>query len=153
MRAPLLLPLLVLLLGAAACKPPRSPREVAGARVTGTWTARSAAAGAPLDTGNLAWALVLAEREAGKVDGRGTLRRGGEDSAFRLHGHRAEHEITLEWELPGETAKFHGSVLDARTIVGEVQMRGDTLPVSFTREEAPPAAPAASGTPPPPPPR
>ncbi|HEX2191349.1 MAG TPA: hypothetical protein VHG51_20730 [Longimicrobiaceae bacterium] len=134
MRAALKLWLLVLLLAAAACKPPRSPREVSEARVTGEWTAHSVAAGAPLDTGNLAWSLALVEREAGKVDGRGSLRRGGEAAPFGIHGQRAEHEITLEWALPGETVKFHGSVVDARTIVGEVWMRGDTLPVSFTRE-------------------
>lgn len=136
MRAPLRLPLVALLLAAAACKPPRSPREVAEARVTGEWTAHSVAAGAPLDTGNLEWSLTLTEREAGKVDGRGGLRRGGGETApFRVHGQRAEHEITLEWRLPGETARFHGSVVDAKTIVGEVWLRRDTLPVSFTREE------------------
>ncbi|HEV2733283.1 MAG TPA: hypothetical protein VGV85_00545 [Longimicrobiaceae bacterium] len=134
MRAPPTLPLLLLLLAAAACKPPRSPREVAQARVSGEWAASSAAVGEPLDTGSLSWRLTLVEGAAGKVDGRGSRRRGAEAASFRLHGHRGENEITLEWALPEETAKFHGSILDARTIVGELQTPRDTLPVSFKKE-------------------
>ena len=53
--------LLVVLLLAVSCKPPRSPREIARERVTGEWHAQSVAAGAPQGSGALGWSMALHE--------------------------------------------------------------------------------------------
>lgn len=122
------------LVALAACKAPRAPREKAGEKLTGRWTAESAAVGAPLDTGHVAWALALEEQAGGKVGGRGSRRHGGETLSFAIDGLRGESELTLEFPLRGEGVKYHGSILDARTIMGELQTPRDTLPVSFRKE-------------------
>jgi hypothetical protein len=130
--------LLVLLIAAAvmACKPPRNPREVSEGRVTGTWTARSAAVGAPRDTGQAVWRLTFFEHAAGKVDGHGSVAVGGAMDAFVLQGHRGEAEFTFEFKLPRDGVKFHGSVIDPKTITGEMQMPKDTLHITLTREKS-----------------
>ncbi len=133
MRAPLLVPLIAL--AVVACKPPRNPREVSEGRVTGTWTARSAAVGAPRDTGQAVWRMTFFEHAAGKVDGHGSVRVGGAMDAFVLQGHRGEAEFTFEFKLPRAGVKFHGSVIDPTTITGEMQMPADTLPITLTREK------------------
>jgi hypothetical protein len=120
-------------LALAACHPPRSPREVAQGNVTGTWTAESAAIGEPQDSGYVAWRLTLQEHAAGKVDGRGIARHGTESTAFVLTGHRGEDEVTLQWELLGAAVKYHGAIMDAKTMVGEMQMPHDTLHVTLMR--------------------
>lgn len=117
----------------AACHPPRSPREIAEGSVTGWWTAVSAASGEPRDTGRAAWRLSLEQREAGRLAGRGSLSRAGDSATFTLAGLRAETEINLELHLPGGV-RFHGSIADPRTLVGEMAFPDDTLPVTFTRE-------------------
>jgi hypothetical protein len=121
-------------LALAACHPPRSPREVAQGNVTGTWTAESAAIGEPQDSGHVAWRLTLQEHAAGKVDGRGTAHHGTKSTAFVLTGHRGEDEVTLEWDLLGAPVKYHGAIMGARTMVGEMQMAHDTLHVTLTRK-------------------
>lgn len=133
-RLPVAGALALLLLVPGGCKAPRAPREKAGEKLTGRWTAESGAVGAPLDTGHVSWALALEEQAAGKVGGRGSRTHGGETLSFAIDGLRGESELTLEFPLRGEGVKYHGSILDARTIVGELQTPRDTLPVSFTRE-------------------
>jgi hypothetical protein len=117
----------------AGCHPPRSPREAAESKVDGVWTAESAAVGEPRDSGSVAWRHTLQEQAAGKVDGSGSLRHGGRSTAFTLSGQRGESEVTLDFALSGERVKYHGSLLDPRTLVGDLQMPGDTLTVTFTR--------------------
>jgi len=130
--------LLVVLIAIAvsACKPPRNPRKMAEGRVTGTWTARTGAVGAPRDTGQAVWRLTFFEHAAGKVDGHGSVAVGGASDAFVLQGHRGEAEFTFEFKLPGDGVKFHGSVIDPKTITGEMQMPNDTLPITLTREKS-----------------
>lgn len=122
-------------LAVTACKPPRSPREMSEGRITGTWTAHSAAVGEPRDTGQASWKISFVEHAAGKVDGRGGVTVGGASDTFVLKGHRGEAELTFEFDLPGGGVKYHGSVMDPNTIVGEMQMPADTLPVTLTREK------------------
>ena len=129
------LAIFALALAVAACKPPRNPREVSEGRVTGTWTARSAAVGAPNDTGQAAWKVTFYEHAGGKVDGHGSVSAGGAMDGFVLQGHRGEAELTFEFKLPGAGVKYHGSVVDPNTITGEMQMPGDTLPVTLLREK------------------
>lgn len=118
----------------AACHPPRSPRDVAEGRISGEWTAHSAAVGEPRDTGEVSWRLRLHERESGKVEGSGGVWMRRDSAAFELSGIRGENELTLQFALGGERVKYVGSVMDPKTIVGEVQTAGDTLPVTFTRK-------------------
>lgn len=132
-RALPLLAVLALLL-AAACKPPRDPRKVAQGDLSGRWTAVSAAVGAPQDTGEVAWNLTLRQGPAGKLDGTGTRAGRSGTVGFPLSGHRGESEVTLQFELEGEEVKYHGSVLNAKTLVGEMLLPRDTVHVSFRRE-------------------
>ncbi|HEX8271519.1 MAG TPA: hypothetical protein VF615_02635 [Longimicrobiaceae bacterium] len=133
-RPPAAFLLALFLVGLAACRAPRAPREKAGEKLTGRWTAESAAVGAPLDSGHVTWTLALEEQAGGKVGGRGSRTHGGRADAFAIDGLRGESELTLEFELRGQGVKYHGSILDARTLVGELQTPRDTLPVSFVRE-------------------
>lgn len=127
-------PLLVLVAALAACHPPRSPREVAGSRLTGTWTAHSASVGEPRDSGEVAWRLRLDERDAGRVEGRGGVYMPRDSAAFALSGIRGENEVTLQFAFGGERVVYHGAIVDAKTMVGEMLMPRDTLPVTFTKE-------------------
>jgi hypothetical protein len=121
------------LLELAACKPPRAPREIAEGNVTGRWSAESIAAKTPEDVGRTTWGLELEQQAAGKLRGRGTRTQGIGSSTFSLTGVRAENEVQFEFKLRGESVTYHGSLMDAKTIVGEMQLRTDTLPVTFTR--------------------
>jgi hypothetical protein len=64
----------------------------------------------------------------------GTGIQGTGSSNFSLAGVRAENEVRFEFEIGDEPVKYHGSLMDATTIVGEMQLRTDTLPVTFTRD-------------------
>ena len=119
---------------ATACHPPRSPREAAEGKVDGEWTAESAAIGEPQDSGRVTWRLTLVEQAAGKVDGRGTVQHGRQSTAFKLSGQRGESEVTLQFELLGAPVKYHGSLVGATTITGELLMPHDTLHVTLTRD-------------------
>lgn len=124
---------LALLPALLACKPPRSPRERATSSVTGMWTAESVPPGAAGDTGRVGWRLQLQERAAGKVAGRGSLADSRAPAEFSLFGVRGENEITLYFDLAGERLKYHGGIHDPKTMVGELYLTGDTIPVTFTR--------------------
>lgn len=129
-------PAMLVLLGMAiaACHPPRSPREVAESRLTGTWTAHSASVGEPRDTGQVAWRLRLDERDAGRVEGRGGVYMRADSAAFDLSGVRGRSELTLQFAFGGERVQYHGGIVDAKTIVGEMILPRDTVPVTFTKE-------------------
>jgi hypothetical protein len=122
------------LLELAACKPPRAPREIAEGNVTGRWSAESIAAETPEEAGRTVWQLELEQEKAGKLRGRGTRTEGTRSSSFSLAGVRAENELQFDFELGNEPVMHHGSIMDAKTIVGEMQFRTDTLPVTFTRD-------------------
>ena len=135
MRTPRIAALVVLACAwAAVCHPPRDARQVSESRVTGRWKAESAAVGEPADSGTVAWRVTLAEAAAGKVDGRGSRTYKGSAAAFVLSGQRGENDITLDFELAGQPVKYHGSIMGAKTIVGEMMMARDTLHVTFTKE-------------------
>ena len=121
------------LLELSACKAPRSPREMAEDNVTGRWTAESIAAKEPKEAGRTTWLLELQQEQAGKLTGRGTRTQGTGSSSFTFEGVRAENDVILKLRLKGESVKYHGSILDPKTIVGEMQLPTDTLPVTFTR--------------------
>ena len=118
----------------AACKAPRSPREAATGKLTGRWTAESTAIGPPVDTGLVQWALELEHGQAGKLVGRGAMAHRGSREAFSLAGLRGESEIQLKFELRGQRVRYHGGIVDVRTIVGEMYLPDDTIAVTFTRE-------------------
>lgn len=124
---------IALLAAVTACKPPRSPRERAEGSVTGQWTAESVAPGAPRDTGRVAWRLALEEREAGKLAGDGSMTRGADAAPFPLSGVRGESDLTLYFDLPGERVKYHGGIVNPKTITGELYLPNDTIPLTFTR--------------------
>jgi hypothetical protein len=124
---------LALLPASSACKSPRSPREAAEVRVEGQWRGISAAQPAPNDTGSLTWRLAVIEGQSGKLHGSGILERGGSEQKFNLDGLRGEAYVTIEFDIEGNPAKFAGTIMDIKTIVGEVVMNGDTLPVSLAR--------------------
>jgi hypothetical protein len=128
-----LLIVLALLVAASSCKPPRSPREAAEVRVEGQWRGISVAHGPPLDTGSLTWRLAIFEEQSGKLRGRGVLRSAGTEVDFKLDGLRGEGFITMEFDVAGGPAKFQGSIMDIKTIVGEVMMAADTFPLSLSR--------------------
>jgi hypothetical protein len=119
---------------AAACHPPRSPRDVAEGTVDGAWHGESASVGEPRDSGTVAWRLTLQQSAAGKLDGRGSVQHGDSATSFRLSGQRGENEVTLQFELLGAPVRYHGSLLDPKTITGEMQMPHDTLHVTLTRD-------------------
>lgn len=135
MRSPLIVGTTVALLAlAAACKPPRSPRDHAQGSVTGEWRSESVAPGAPADTGTVTWRLALEERAAGMLSGQGQMARGSDSAPFGLSGVRGENEITLYFDLPGERIKYHGGILGLSTIAGELYLPDDTIAVTFTRD-------------------
>lgn len=125
--------LLLLALTTSACKPPRSPREVRGAPISGAWDASSVAVGAPLDTGTMHWQLDLLERAGGMLEGSGELRHAGGAEPFMVRGLRGENQLEMELEFRSAQVRFHGGVRDARTLVGEVQREQDTVAVTFHR--------------------
>jgi hypothetical protein len=88
----------------------------------------------PQESGRVAWRLTLPQQAAGKIDGRGTVQHGCETSSFRLTGQRGQSEVTLQWELRGAPVKYHGSLVGATTITGELQMAHDTLHVTLKRD-------------------
>jgi hypothetical protein len=122
-----------LLTALSACKPPRSPREAAEVRISGDWFGSSAAHGQPLDTGNIEWRLRIDEGQGGKFNGQGALKRPGMQQEFELDGLRGEGFLTMEFDLPQGTAQYKGSVMDIKTIVGELVLEHDTLALSLTR--------------------
>lgn len=126
--------MMLVLLAVAACHPPRNPREGARSRISGEWTGHSASVGEPRDTGQAAWRLRLDERDAGRVEGSGGVWMRADSAAFELAGIRGETELTLEFALGDRRVKYVGSVADAKTITGELQMPRDTLPVTFTKK-------------------
>ena len=128
-----LLTLLVPIIALYACKPPRSPREAAEVKVRGEWRGTSAAVGMPADTGKLDWHLIINEGQSGKLDGRGSVTGQGSSRAFELDGLRGEAFITVEFDLEGTPARYQGSVMDIKTIVGEVFTGQDTFALSLTR--------------------
>lgn len=50
-----------------------------------------------------------------------------------MNGIRGERLFTLDLDLAGAKARFRGSVMDMRTMVGELYLEADTLLVTFTR--------------------
>lgn len=130
-----LLLLLALSLLGSGCKSPRSPREVATESVTGTWTARSVVSYTPpTSEEELHWRFGLEQREAGKLRGSGEVTRVGRASTFELEGIRDESTVNFQFSLNGEPAKYDGSIMDAETMVGQMYLPGDTIPVTLTRE-------------------
>lgn len=120
----------------AGCKAPRSPREVSLGSLTGEWTAESISGTTPEDTTRSTWLFSLLEREAGKLRGQGSVARGTAREEFAVSGVRGETRLDLQFELGGESVRYHGSVMGPRTIVGEIYLPRDTIPVSLVRPPA-----------------
>lgn len=118
----------------AGCKTPRSPREHADGDVTGRWAAESAASGKEAEGGTLRWRLEVEQHPAGRLFGEGTMEREGRTATFPVRGVRDRHQVDLRFALPGGAAMYHGGIIDMKTIVGELYLERDTIPVSFTRE-------------------
>ena len=122
------------LIAMIACKPPRSPRESADAKISGDWSGESPAVGAPHDTGKVEWTFKLREVESGKFEGIGSRSQHGRADQFDLRGVRGENEIRFEFETPHGEAEFKGAVMDVKTIVGQIYAGKDTLPLGLRRK-------------------
>jgi hypothetical protein len=128
-----LLTALVILVATSSCKPPRPPREANEVRVQGQWRGISVAHSPPADSAEIVWRLAVQEGQAGKLDGRGIMKRFGQETEFELDGIRGESFVTIEFDMPGNQVKFQGTIMDIKTMVGEVIMRNDTFPLSLAR--------------------
>ena len=124
---------LAILLAASSCKPPRPPREAAEVRISGDWVGVSAADAAPVDTGNVEWRLRIDEDQSGKFNGRGVRVGHGKETEFPVDGIRGESFITLEFDVDGGPIKYEGTIMDIKTIVGEMMTKRDTIALSLTR--------------------
>jgi hypothetical protein len=119
---------------AAGCKSPRPPHEAAEGDVSGEWTAESVATTRPEPAGEIRWRLLMDEQDGGRLRGDGSLAHPGGSDAFTVVGIRGESTVNFEMHLEaGATARFDGSILDVKTMVGQVDLGGDTIPVTFTR--------------------
>ena len=123
MRRHLLILLALLLL--VSCKPPRNPRAGVESKATGQWHAQSA---------HGSWLLSIEEELAGKLRGTGSIVSGNNERTFALEGLRDQSVVKLEFTLGNTDVRFLGSVMDSKTMVGELFMSKDTLPLSFTRD-------------------
>lgn len=99
----------------------------------GQWRGISVAHGAPVDTGSLTWRLAIEEEQSGKVHGRGVMQGSGREVEFELDGLRGESFVTIEFDIEGSQAIFKGTLMDIKTMVGELTMQSDTLPLSLSR--------------------
>ncbi len=118
----------------AGCKSPRPPEQAAVGDLSGGWSARSVATTRPQPAGEIIWRLFLEEEDGGRIRGRGSLAHAGTAASFSIVGIRGERVIDFDLHLEdGERAKFGGGVMDVNTMVGEVELRGDTIPLAFTR--------------------
>jgi hypothetical protein len=132
MRRHLLIALAVLV-AASSCKPPRPPREANEVRISGDWIGVSGAVAQPVDTGNVEWRIRIDEDQAGKFQGRGVRVREGKETEFQVDGIRGESFLTLEFDIPDNQIKYEGTIMDIKTIVGEMMTKRDTIALSLTR--------------------
>jgi hypothetical protein len=117
-----------------ACKSPRPPYETAQGDVSGEWFAESEATPRAGRAGEIRWRMLLDQGEAGKLDGRGELAGDRGSSAFTLTGVRGQGTVNFELHMEGGgSASFDGSVLDVKTMVGKMELEGDTVAVTFVR--------------------
>jgi hypothetical protein len=123
---------LIAIASTSACKPSRSPREVSGDDVTGSWRAKSPPAkGTAGDSTE--WRLELEQHAGGRMDGRGSAQIGGSVKNFDLSGRRDAHRLVIEFRLDGDHAAIVAAVNDPQSISGMVELKRDTIPVTFTR--------------------
>jgi hypothetical protein len=124
---------LAILVATSSCKPPRPPREANEIRVEGQWRGISVAHSPPADSAEFVWRLAIKEGQSGKINGNGIMKRLGQKTEFQLDGIRGESFVTIEFDIPDNQVTFQGTIMDIKTMVGEVVMRGDTFPLSLAR--------------------
>jgi hypothetical protein len=116
--------LLLATLAAAACKTPRAPDQVATGDLTGTWTAAAESREA------MRWRIVLEEHEGGRLSASGAVTSAGETREFVTNGIRDASSVQLDLEI----GTFDGSIRSVDSLVGNLYLPGDTVPLTFQRE-------------------
>jgi hypothetical protein len=118
----------------AACKSPRPPYETAEGDVSGEWLAESEASPRDEVPGEIRWRMVLNQGHAGKLEGRGDFAGDRGSGAFAVNGIRGQSAVNFELNMEaGGSAKFDGSILDVKMMVGKMDLDGDTISVTFMR--------------------
>jgi hypothetical protein len=119
---------------ATGCKSPRPPHEAAQGDVSGEWSAASVATTRPTPAGEIRWRLLLDQGHAGKLEGTGELSGDRGPGSFSVNGIRGARSVNFHLHLQtGGSAKFDGTIMDVRMMVGRLDLDGDTVPVTFTR--------------------